>query len=227
MNCEGKNSLDNWLQSWHRAGDRLRRHGAQVIVTYYKSRQQAESTRQKCLELSGADGLLLELNVKDDASINRCVRTVVATYGKIDVLVNNAGTLTWMRLSNQTTNDIKNQVRTNLEGAIKMTRACLPYVTETIINIGSIAGKKGIEELTVCCATKFGIRGFTQALAMEEPNIRIYSVNPDYIATRMTDFVGRPAEDVARVVVRAAQGGYAVPSGSDIDVWDASADKNP
>ncbi len=42
-----------------------------------------------------------------------------------------------------------------------MTRACLPYVTETIINIGSIAGKNGIEELTVCCATKFGIGGFT------------------------------------------------------------------
>jgi NAD(P)-dependent dehydrogenase (short-subunit alcohol dehydrogenase family) len=98
----------------------------------------------------------------------------------------------WTRLKNQTAEEIQNQVRTNLEGAIKMTRACLPYVTETIINIGSIAWKNGIEELMVCCATKFGLRGFTQALAKEEPNINIYSVNPDYIATRMTNFVGRP-----------------------------------
>jgi len=156
----------------------------------------------------------------DDASIDSCVRMVVATFGKIDVLVNNAGRLTWARLRDQTNDDIQNQVRTNLEGPIKMTLACLPHITETIINIGSIAGKNGIEELTVCCATKFGLRGFTQALAKEEPSINIYSVNPDYIATRMTDFVGRPPEEVAEVVVRAAKGDYAVPSGSDIDVWD-------
>ncbi|MGB9370466.1 MAG: SDR family oxidoreductase [Halobacteriota archaeon] len=196
------------------------RDGARIIVTYYKDRKRAESTYRKCLDLSGSDGLLHELNVTDDASINRCVRTAVATFGRIDVLVNNAGRLTWTRLRDQTADDIQNQVRTNLEGPIKMTRACLPHITETIINIGSIAGKNGIEELTVCCATKFGLRGFTQALAKEEPNINIYSVNPDYVATRMTDFVGRPPDEVARVVVRPAKGGYAVPSGSDIDVWD-------
>ncbi|MDD1726035.1 MAG: SDR family oxidoreductase [Euryarchaeota archaeon] len=203
------------------------RKRAQVIVTYYKDRERAERTHRKCIDLSGFDGLLLELNVTDDASIDRCVETVVVNFGRIDVLVNNAGSLTWTKLRDQTVDAIQNQVRTNLEGPIKLTRACLPYLTETIINIGSIAGKNGIEELTVCCATKFGIRGFTQALAKEEPNITIYSVNPDYVATRMTDFVGRPSEEVARVVVRAAKGCYAVPSGSDIDVWDLPQNKSP
>lgn len=145
------------------------RERAQVIVTYYKDRERAERTHRKCIDLSGFSGLLLELNVMDDASIDRCVKTVVATFGRIDVLVNNAGSLTWTSLRGQTVDAIQNQVRTNREGPIKLTRACLPYVTETIMNIGSIAGKNGIEELTVCCATKFGIRGFTQALAKEEP----------------------------------------------------------
>ncbi|MGZ4942458.1 MAG: hypothetical protein ACXV5P_09225, partial [Halobacteriota archaeon] len=52
------------------------------------------------------------------------------------------------------------------------------------------------------------------------PELYVYSVNPDYIATRMTDFVGRSPEEVARVVVNAAKGVYALPSGSDINVWE-------
>ena len=74
----------------------------------------------------------------------------------------------------------------------------------------------------MCCATKFGLRGFTQALALEVPALDVYSVNPDYIATRMTDFVGRSPEEVAQVVVNAAKGVYALQSGSDINVWEAS-----
>lgn len=199
---------------------RFAREKAIVIVTYYRDRTRAEHTYNKCLALGSSDGLLVELDVMSEESIRRCVRTVVATFGRIDVLVNNAGTLKWTYFRDQSYDDIKNQVRTNLEGAIMMTKACLPHVTETIINIGSIAGLQPLEELTVCCATKFGLRGFTQALAKEVPKLYIYSVNPDYIATRMTDFVGRSPEEVARVVVNAAKGVYALPSGSDINVWE-------
>lgn len=89
-----------------------------VIVTYYNERERTESIYRKCLDVSGSDGLLLELNVMDNASINRCVEPVVATLGRIDDLVNNAGSLTWTRLRDQTADDIQNQVRTNLEGPI-------------------------------------------------------------------------------------------------------------
>lgn len=195
------------------------REKATVVVTYYRDRNRAAQTYNQCLALGSPDGLLVELDVMDEESVCRCVSTVVATHGRIDILVNNAGTLTWTYLRNQSFEDIKNQVRTNLEGAIVMTKACLPYVTETIVNIGSIAGMNPLKELTVCCATKFGLRGFTQALAKEAPELKIYSVNPDYIATRMTDFVGRPPEEVACVVIDVAKGTYALPSGSDINVW--------
>jgi 3-oxoacyl-[acyl-carrier protein] reductase len=128
--------------------------------------------------------------------------------------------VTWKPLKKQSPGDIENQIRTNLEGLIKMTRRCLPHVKEMIINIASGAGKTGFADLTTYCATKFGVRGFTQSLAEEVTKIKIYSVNPDMTATRMTNFEGRPPEQVARVVLNTAKGMYKVQSGSDIDVWE-------
>ena len=74
-------------------------------------------------------------------------------------------------------------------------------------------------DLTTYCATKYGVRGFTQSLALEEPNLRIYSVNPGMTATRMTNYQGVPPEKVAKVILNTAKGIYNVPSGGDVDVW--------
>ncbi len=89
-----------------------------------------------------------------------------------------------------------------------------------IINIASGAGQTGYADLTTYCATKFGVRGFTQALAKEVSNIRIYAVCPDMTATRMSNFEGRPPEDVARIIFNTAKGKYKVPHGGDINIWD-------
>jgi len=64
------------------------------------------------------------------------------------------------------------------------------------------------------------VRGFTQALAQEISRPKIYAVNPDMTKTRMTDFQGRPTEQVAQVVLNTAKGRYRKSSGSDINVWD-------
>lgn len=152
-------------------------------------------------------------------SIRQVVDQTIKKFGKISILVNNAGTIAWKLLEKQNLDEIENQVRTNLEGLIKMTKICLPHLEDTIINISSGAGKSGYAELTTYCATKFGVRGFTQALAEEVP-FKVYSVNPDTTKTRMTNFRGRPPEQVAEVILNAAKGKYGVPSGSDIDVWE-------
>ena len=74
--------------------------------------------------------------------------------------------------------------------------------------------------MSVYCATKFGVRGFTQALAAELPvGIRTYCVNPDTTATRMTNYQGKNPKKVAEVIVLAAEEKLNKKSGDDIDIW--------
>jgi len=195
------------------------REKAKIIVTYCEDKIEAEKTYEKCLELGATEALIVELNLTDNSCIVNAVDEVIKKFKVVDILVNNAGVISWTPLKAQNLNEIENQTRTNLEGLIKLTKVCLPYVKDQIINIASIAGTVGFVDLTVYCATKFGVRGFTQALAKEEQTVKVYSINPDRTATRMTSFKGRPPEDVAKVVLNTAKGLYGLPSGSDIDVW--------
>ena len=193
---------------------------AKVVITYCNDSAGGQKTKKGCTALGASETFLVKLNLRDNQSIADTVDTVVRTFGKIDILINNAGVAVWKDLQEQNLVDIENQLRTNLEGLIKMTWACLPHVEDMIINIASGAGQRGFAELAPYCATKFGVRGFTQALAQEMAKPKIYAVNPDMTQTRMTGFRGRPAEQVAQVVLDTAKGTYRKPSGSDINVWD-------
>jgi len=196
------------------------KEGCKVIVTYFKDGKEARAVQKKCLGLGAGDVFVVKLNVMDDESIKETVRAIVAKFGSIDILVNNAGVIVWKPLIEQTNIEIENQIRTNLEGLIKMTRECLPHVRKTIINIASGAGIDAYADLSVYCATKFGVRGFTQAIAIENPKLKIFAVNPTTTATRMTNFQGMAASKVAEVVVNAAKGRYNIPSGGDVNVWE-------
>ena len=189
-----------------------------VVITYYKDKKPAQDVAEKCKQAGAADVLVLQLNVMDNASIKKCVAAVVKKFKKIDILVNNAGVIAWKPLKEQTIQEIELQIRTNLEGLIKVTHACLPYITDCVINIASRAGKTGYASLAPYCGTKFGVRGFTQALA-QEVAFDVFSVNPGLTKTRMTDFKGVSAIKVAEVILKTAQRKYSLSSGDDVDVW--------
>lgn len=193
---------------------------ARVVVTYFKDRKAGQKVAKECKELGAADVLLLKLNVKSTASIKESVERTVKKFKKIDVLINNAGITTWEPLKQLKYSQIEDQIRTNLEGLIKMTKKALPHVKETIINISSGAGQTGYADLTVYSATKFGIRGFTQALAQEAEHLNVYVVNPGKTATRMTGFRGDPAPRVAAPIIGVITGKIKSESGSDINLWD-------
>ena len=193
---------------------------AKLVLTYCSDRLGGQKTEKRCKELGASVTLFVRLDLRDNKSIADIVDKVVKTFGRIDVLINNAVVAVWKALQEQNLADIENQLRTNLEGLIKMAWACLPYVEDMIINIASGAGQTGFAELAPYCATKFGVRGFTQALAQEVSKPKIYAVNPDMTKTRMSSFRGRPAEEVAQVVLNTAKGKYRKSSGSDINVWD-------
>lgn len=196
------------------------KEGYRVIVTYFKNKKEGEKTANKCLNLGASDVLLAQLNVMDNQSIRNCVKKVIQKFSYIDVLVNNAGIVVWKNLKEQSFEDIENQVRTNLEGLIKMTRECLPYVKEAMINVSSGAGKEGFAGLSTYCATKFGVRGFTQSIAQELKNIKVYCINPSTTATRMTDFAGTAPEKVAEIILKTAKGEIKADSNLDVDVWE-------
>ncbi len=196
------------------------RGGGRLIITYYRDREEGEKTLQRCRELGMEEGVLLYLNLMDNESILSFSREVIKRFKGIDILINNAGVLAWKSLREQSFEEIEAQVRTNLEGLIKLTKVLLPHVREMVINIGSGAGKMGFPELTTYCATKFGVRGFTQALAQEERGLKIVCVNPGMTATRMTGYRGEAPERVARIIYGVASGYIRAPSGSDVDVWD-------
>lgn len=193
--------------------------GCKVVVTYFKDKKEGEEVAKNCASFGAADVLLLQLNVMDNKSIKNCVKNTIQKFNHINILINNAGIVIWKQLKEQSFEDIENEMRTNLEGLIKMTKECLPYIKDVIVNISSGAGKDAFAGLSTYCATKFGVRGFTQAIAKELRNLKVYSVNPGTTATRMNNFRGAKPEKVADVILRTVKGEIKADLSRDIDVW--------
>ncbi len=194
--------------------------GCSLAITYNTHKEEAEETAAKCLERGAPQCIAVRLEITDEKSIIRALREITFAFSQISILVNNAGIIVWKHLGEQSFSDIEMQMRINLEGLIKLTMLSLPYVKEMVINMASAAGLDGYEYLTTYCATKWGVRGFTKALAQEFPGRKVFAVNPGVIATQMNDFQGMPPERVAEVIVNLAKGMYNVQSGDDVNIWD-------
>lgn len=197
---------------------RFAKEGARLVITYHKGKTRGEDAERHCKKLGAEDTLLLRLDVMDNDSILDAAWEVKRKYESLDFLINNAGIGIFVPFEEQTVKEIERQIRTNLEGLIKTTRAFLPLVRKGIINIASVAGKEAYDEMAVYCGAKFGVRGFTQALALEYPKLRICCVNPDETATRLSGYQGRPPQEVAEVIFRAASGKIGCKEGEDVDV---------
>jgi len=193
--------------------------GCKLAITYFEEWAEGDATERKCRKLGAEDVLLLHLNLMDSSSIRKTAAAIAKKYGRISILVNNAGWVVQKPFVEQSFEDIERQVRTNLEGSLKLTSLCLPLVDDAILNVASGAGEEGYAELVTYCATKFGVRGFTQALAAERPDLRIYAINPGTTSTRMTNYSGASPTDVAQIILDTAKGKHGTGRGNDVDVW--------
>jgi adenine phosphoribosyltransferase len=196
----------------------LASQGCNLILTYRTHPNEADLVAEECRKLGGAKVMTIKLDVASDDSIRQVVDEVVKEFGQIDILINNAGIVLWKHFADLTWQEIEDQLRINLEGLIKMTKAALPHIRDSIINLSSVGGLEGFKTVTVYCGTKFGIRGFSQALAKELPNIRVFSVNPNGMATQMNDFKGLPPSVTADAIVDTLLGRNNVKSGGDVNV---------
>jgi NAD(P)-dependent dehydrogenase (short-subunit alcohol dehydrogenase family) len=117
------------------------------------------------------DVLVTRLDVQDGGSINAAIAAGVARFGKIDVLVNNAGFGLFGVFETISREKIQEQFDVNVFGVMEVTRAILPHFRKNknglILNISSGAGVYGLPMISLYCATKFALEGFSEALAYE------------------------------------------------------------
>ncbi|PWV51802.1 oxidoreductase [Chitinophaga sp. S165] len=128
--------------------------------------------------------LALKLDVNNQQQIHAAVAAAIAHFGRIDVLVNNAGFGITGAAEAFTDEEVRSQLETNLYAPIEITRAVLPHMRKQrsgrILQISSVGGRVGNAGLTMYQAAKFGLSGFTEALAKEVAPLGIFvtSVEP-------------------------------------------------
>jgi NAD(P)-dependent dehydrogenase (short-subunit alcohol dehydrogenase family) len=156
----------------------------------------------------GADCSGWTCDVSLEESVKELVGNVQKQFGAIDVLVNNAGVMT--RPAPIADVEVKKwdyTIAVNLRGPFLMIRAVLPIMTQqksgSIINVSSMIGRGAYANFTAYAASKWGLEGLTVTLAAEtrSSNIRVNSVDPGYVATKITGYNGSKPESVTAVFV--------------------------
>ena len=170
---------------------RLARAGARaVVVNYSRSAAEAEATAEEVKAL-GADAMTHHANVADESQVKALVAATVERFGRLDVLVNSAGTTHFIphpdidALTDEVWDDI---LGVNLKGTFYCCRAAAPHLKETggaIVNIGSIAAYRASGSSIAYAVSKAGILQLTRALALAlAPEVRVNSVSPGLVSSR-------------------------------------------
>ena len=132
-----------------------------------------------------------DLDVTDKASCEAAVQATLSRFGGLDVLVNNAGVLQSGPIKRFAEADWDRVFAVNVKGVFLMTQAALPALKASsdaaIVNMASIAGKRGVRNLVAYCGSKFAVVGITQALAAElaRDGIRVNALCPGMVGTAM------------------------------------------
>ncbi|HVT26308.1 MAG TPA: glucose 1-dehydrogenase [Rhizomicrobium sp.] len=167
----------------------LGKEDATVIVTDVQDDMGQDTARK--INQDGGDAMYLNHNVTDEDAWIRVIGEIRSCYGKLHVLVNNAGIAVAGPVTDMSLADWRRQQAINLDGVFLGTKHALPLMRESgggsIINMSSLAGLKGSAGLAGYCATKGGVRLFTKAVAMEcaaaKDKVRVNSVHPGIIET--------------------------------------------
>jgi short-subunit dehydrogenase len=168
-------------------------------------------------------GVSLRADLSDPADIELAVQEVLAAFGRVDVLVNNAAEGWAGPFARQEVEGADYLVRVNLIAPIRLTRALLPGMLErgrgAVVNVSSIVGHVGVKDEAVYASTKAGLIGLSESLRYElrGTGVKISVVSPGVVQTGFFDRRGRPydrgfpkpiaPERVAAVIVRAIRGG--------------------
>lgn len=171
------------------------KHGANVAFTYSSSAEAAKSLEDE-LNGMGIKAKGYQSNAADFSEAQKLVDDVLAEFGAVDVLINNAGITKDNLLMRISEDDFDKVIEVNLKSVFNMTKAVqrtmLKQRKGSIINMSSVVGIKGNAGQTNYAASKAGVIGFTKSVALElgSRNIRCNAIAPGFIETEMTEKLG-------------------------------------
>jgi 3-oxoacyl-[acyl-carrier protein] reductase len=194
----------------------LAEQGARLCLLARSERLLAE-VREEAVQRGAANVLHLVCDVREEAEVENAVQDTLERFGRIDILINSAGLSLNGEVEDYQLSDWRTVIDTNLTGTFLTCRAVLPAMKRQgggqIINISSGAGRNGIKQMAAYCASKFGVIGFTESLALEvrNHNIRVSVLLPGSVATDFSRVARRgmaedagysmTAEEVASVII--------------------------
>lgn len=184
----------------------LAKEGYDIAINYRKENDELVNTKKE-IEENNVKCLAVQGDVSNFEDCERFVKEIIDEYGKIDVLVNNAGITKDMLLMRMKKEDFENVIDVNLVGTFNVTKNVIQFMMKSrsgrIINISSVVGISGNAGQTNYSASKAGIIGFTKSLAKEvaSRNILVNAVAPGFIETNMTDVLkDEIKEEIAKTI---------------------------
>lgn len=162
--------------------------GSHVVINYVNNEQGAQATAQACGSL-GVETLVVRADVADDAACRAMVAAAVAKWGRVDALINNAGTTKFCAhddLEGLSAADFQRIYAVNTIGPFQMTRAVAPFMRRggrgSIVNVASVAAVQGVGSSIAYAASKGALVTMTLSLARAlGPHIRVNAVCPGFI----------------------------------------------
>jgi 3-oxoacyl-[acyl-carrier protein] reductase len=173
---------------------RLAADGASVAITYSKDAD-AASAVVKAIEGNGGKAVAIQADATDSEAVKRAVEKTVATFGRLDVLVNNAGTAIPKKFEDTTAEDLDRLINVNIRGTLVATQAALKHMKSgsRIIMIGSCVGERVMTPgLVPYSATKGAVKMFAQGLSREvgSRGITVNNIQPGPIDTDLNPASG-------------------------------------
>ncbi|MEX0604067.1 MAG: SDR family oxidoreductase [Marinobacter sp.] len=209
---------------------RLSERGAKLVLAARREERLIKLTEE--LKANGGEAIWQTTDVTDRKQVEALANTAQETFGRIDVLVNNAGLMPLAPLDALKVDEWDQMVDVNIKGVMYGIAAVLPTMREQhsghVINLSSVAGHKLFPGAAVYCATKYAVKALSEGLRMEAgEEIRSTNISPGAIATELTSTITDPsaaeaaeelykvaidADAVARAIV------YAIEQPHDVDI---------
>ena len=170
----------------------LAKNGYDIAINYRTENDDLKNLINQINEI-GVKISTYKCDVSDFSSSEEFIKSIISEFGKIDVLINNAGITKDGLLMRMKKEDFQSVIDVNLVGTFNITRNVIPHMIKAkagrIVNISSVVGVSGNAGQTNYSASKAGIIGFTKSLAKEvaSRNITVNAVAPGFIQTQMTD----------------------------------------